>query len=226
MRSVFSYLTRFSLAYLFPPVLSRQRLHFCRNLLRNETQNRTQRDYVLAALKAKKHVLLNDPVSTSLPEFTEQQVYAKKYGKFIQFTTMFLHQYKVRSFIDDVLNRGSFGRIHTISSFVRLSFDDVEQVGVKFPLTPADGCIRVLGRFCVLLSTLFFSRVGSFAKSARVKFIHDGDIALSAECVVKYSEVRANKRKKKCNFFQPYFVRSSSFLEKNMEASLIGLYLW
>ena len=165
----------------------------------------------MAALEAKKHVLLNDPVSTSLPEFTEQQVYAKKYGKFIQFTTMFLHQYKVRSFIDDVLNRGSFGRIHTISSFVRLSFDDVEQVGVKFPLTPADGCIRVLGRFCVLLSTLFFSRVGSFAKSARVKFIHDGDIALSAECVVKYSEVRERKQKEDLQLF-PTLFRSFFFV--------------
>jgi hypothetical protein len=134
---------------------------------------------------------LNDPVSTSLPEFTEQQEYAKRHGKFIQFTTMFLHQYKVRSFLEGVLYDAAFGKIHTINSFVRLSFDDVEKVGVKFPLGPNDGSIRVLGRFCVLMSTLFFSRVGSYARSAQVKYIkqgRDGEI-LSAECVVKYSEV-------------------------------------
>ena len=153
----------------------------------------TQREYVLSALQAQKHVLLNDPISTSLVEFTEQQQYAKRYGKFIQFTTMFLHQHKVRSFIEGVLYNEDFGRrIRTINSFVRLSFDDVEKVGVKFPLTAKDGAITVLGRFCVLMTTLFFSRVGSYAQSAQVKYIKDGASGetLSAECVVTYSEVR------------------------------------
>lgn len=54
----------------------------------------SQREYVLEALKAGKHVLLNDPVSTSMPEFVEQQTLAKKYGKFIQFSTMFVHQFQ------------------------------------------------------------------------------------------------------------------------------------
>jgi hypothetical protein len=134
---------------------------------------------------------LNDPVSTSLPEFTEQQEHAKRHGKFIQFTTMFLHQYKVRSFLDGVLYDKDFGKIHAINAFVRLSFDDVDKVGVKFPLGPNEGVIRVLGRFCVLMSTLFFSRVGSYARSAQVKYLKKGqdEQDFLAECIVKYSEV-------------------------------------
>lgn len=54
----------------------------------------SQKEYVLEALKCGKHVLLNDPVSTSMSEFVEQQSLAKKYGKFIQFSTMFVYQFQ------------------------------------------------------------------------------------------------------------------------------------
>ena len=48
----------------------------------------------MEALQSGKHVLLNDPISTSMAEFIEQQKLAKKYGKFIQFSTMFVHQFQ------------------------------------------------------------------------------------------------------------------------------------
>ena len=150
-----------------------------------------QKNYVLSALKSGKHVLLNDPVSTSLIEFKEQQEVAKRYGKFIQFSTMFVHQYRVQRFIDRILFDKGFGRINSIESYLRLSYDDVEKVGVTLPLGMNDGSIRVLGRFCVLVSTLFFSRVGSFARSAQVTHANtgmNGEI-VTAECIVKYTEV-------------------------------------
>lgn len=151
----------------------------------------SQKDYVLSALKSGKHVLLHDPVSTSLVEFKEQQEFAKRYGKFIQFLTMFVHQYRVRRFLDRILYDEAFGRIDSIDSNLLLCFDDVEKVGVKLPLGLNEGSIRVLGRFCVLVSTLFFSRVGSFAQSAKVNIIQTGKNGevLSAECMVKYTEV-------------------------------------
>jgi len=54
----------------------------------------SQQELVLEALQCGKHVLLNDPVSTGMAEFVEQQKLAKKYGKFIQFSTMFVHQFQ------------------------------------------------------------------------------------------------------------------------------------
>lgn len=62
---------------------------------------RSQRVYVLEALKSGKHVLLNDPVSTGMGEFIEQQTLAKKYGKFIQFSTMFVHQFQGKNDLND-----------------------------------------------------------------------------------------------------------------------------
>jgi hypothetical protein len=147
--------------------------------------------YVLSALEAGKHVLLRDPRSTSLVEFTEQLDYAKRFGKFVQFSTMFVHQYRVRRFMDRVLREESFGRIHSIKAHLFLNYHDVNKVGCKLPLGQDEGSIRVLGRFCVLVSTMFFNRVGSFAKSAQVHELKKSPegVILNADCSVKYTEV-------------------------------------
>jgi len=66
----------------------------CEKMLRSDTIHAvyiivppsSQKGYVLQALDAKKHVLVNDPVSTSLPEFMEELSAAKRNGKFIQTT--------------------------------------------------------------------------------------------------------------------------------------------
>jgi hypothetical protein len=150
-----------------------------------------QKEYILQALAAKKHVLVNDPISTLLPEYMETLECAKQNGKFIQSSTMFVHQYRVQRFMNHVLQDPNFGRITDVDASIQLSCDDVEKVGVKLPLRREDGSIRVLGRFCVLVSTLFFNRVGSFAKSAQVKSYKlgmHGEI-VSADCTVKFTKV-------------------------------------
>jgi hypothetical protein len=158
-----------------------------------------QKEYILQALTAKKHVLVNDPISTLLPEYMETLECAKRNGKFIQSSTMFVHQYRVQRFMNHVLQDPNFGRITEVDASIRLNCDDVEKVGVKLPLRRQDGSIRVLGRFCVLVSTLFFYRVGSIAESAQVKSYklgQQGEI-VSAECTVKFTKVRQKREVKK-----------------------------
>jgi hypothetical protein len=152
----------------------------------------SQKDYVLQALNAKKHVLANDPTSVKLSDFMEELECAKENGKFIQTTAMFVHQYRVQRFLNHVLQDENFGRITDVEASIQLNCDDVEKVGVKLPLRREDGCIRVLGRFCVLVSTMFFNRVGSYAESARVnswKSGLNGEI-LSADCTVNFTNDR------------------------------------
>ena len=154
--------------------------------------SRCERHYVLKALKAGKHVLLKDPLSTSFDEFSEQLVYAKQYQKFIQFSTMFVHQYRVIRFMDWVLREDIFGRIHGISANLQVNYDELEKFGVTLPMTgPHHGCIRVLGRFCVLVCTLMFSRLGSTAVSAKVHNVERGNLGefVSAECSVNFTQV-------------------------------------
>ena len=74
---------------------------------------------------------------------------------------------------------------------MHLCYDDVEKVGVKLPLREGDGSFRVLGRFCVLVSALFYSQVGSFAQSAKVEKVEYGENGEITEgtCLVKFTEV-------------------------------------
>jgi hypothetical protein len=113
---------------------------------------------------------------------------------------MFVFQSRVQLFMNRVLQDDNFGRITEVDASIQLNCEDVEKVGVKLPLRRQDGSIRVLGRFCVLISTLFFNRVGSFAESARVKshkLGKSGEI-VSAECNVKFTKDR------QLNFYVAY----------------------
>jgi predicted dehydrogenase len=160
----------------------------------------SQKEYVIEALNAKKHVLANDPTSVILSDFMEELECAKKNGKFIQTTCMFVHQYRVQRFLNHVLQDDNFGRITEVDASIQLNCDDVEKVGVKLPFRKEDGCIRVLGRFCVLVSTMFFNRVGSYAESAKVNSCRcgsNGEI-VSADCTVNFTNDR------KLNFFVAY----------------------
>lgn len=151
----------------------------------------SQKEYVIDALNAKKHVLANDPTSVILSDFMEELECAKKNGKFIQTTCMFVHQYRVQRFLNHVLQDDNFGRITEVDASIQLNYDDVEKVGVKLPLREEDGCIRVIGRFCVLVSTMFFNRVGSYAKSVKVKSSTCGPSGeiVSADCTVNFTNV-------------------------------------
>lgn len=114
-----------------------------------------QRHYVLAALQAGKHVLLKDVVSTPGKDFREQLDCAKVAGKFVQFSTMFLHHYRVQSFVDCVCSKKTFGSIQLIDAILTVNLQELEQVNVSLPLTAGQGCIRRLARYCVLAATLF-----------------------------------------------------------------------
>jgi predicted dehydrogenase len=148
----------------------------------------SQRRYGIAVLEAGKHCLLKDPVSTSFDSFRDQLAAGQKVGKFVQFSTMFVHHHRVKTFLDCVL-RENFGAIESIDANLTVNFQDVEKVGVTLPLREGDGCILRLGRYCVLISTLLLARVGSVPVSARViKFERtpEGE-PLSADCVVHFS---------------------------------------
>jgi len=125
---------------------------------------------------------------------------AKRNGKFIQTTAMFVHQYRVQRFMNRVLQDEKFGRITEVDASIQLNCDDVEKVGVKLPLRQQDGSIRVLGRFCVLVSTMFFNRVGSYPESAKVKSWKCGEHGeiVSADCTVKFTKDR------ELNFYVAY----------------------
>ena len=103
----------------------------------------------------------------------------------------------VLRFISKVLGDEEFGWIHQIDASLHLCYDDLEKVGAKLPLRQEDGCIRVLGRFCVLVSVLFFSQAGSVAQTAKVEKFETGRNGemTKATCTVKFTEVSHNNQR-------------------------------
>ena len=132
---------------------------------------RIHRKYAISALESRKHVLLNDPVSISLQAFTEQLEYARRFGKFVQSSTAFINQYRVRHFMECVLREEQFGRVTSMDAYLSVCPKDLPLVGVNQPPTPLginQGCIRRLGRYCVLFSILLFTKLGSHPVSVKV----------------------------------------------------------
>ena len=144
--------------------------------------------YAIAALEARKHVLLDDPVSTALDEFREQLACAVKVNRFVQFATTFVHHHRVQSFLDCVL-REKFGAIQAIDVRLNVNWEDVYMIGVTLPLEPGHGCIRRLGRYCALIAALMLTPSGSRPMSAKVLHatLSESGEPVAARCVVKYT---------------------------------------
>lgn len=148
-----------------------------------------QRKYVLAALQAGKHVLLKDLVSTPSKDYREQLEFAKASGKFIQFSTMFVHHYRVQTFLDCVSAKKTFGSIKDIDAILIINLQDLEEVHVSLPLTAGQGCIRRLARYCVLISTLML-RSNHFPVRATVTDNVTDETSgepIAANCQVEFS---------------------------------------
>lgn len=153
----------------------------------------SQHQCVLDAVRAGKHVLVHDVKSTVYEEFMERLRLAVERRRFIQSSTMFIHNERVKVFMDCCNSRHKFGDIQTIKAKLILNYDDaVDILGVQFPPAKGDGCIRRLGRYCVLIATLLLSRAGSRPISVQVVQceLSDKNEPLSAECIVQYTDDR------------------------------------
>jgi predicted dehydrogenase len=143
------------------------------------TSASTQHMYVMQALRARKHVLFYDRVSQPLHEFQEQLKLAFRVGRFLQSSTMFVHHHRVKVFMACVNNEKTFGNLESIHAKLLVNYDDASRImGAKFPLARrGDGCVRRLGRYCVLITSLLLSRAGSRPVSAHVvpRYEHEDD---------------------------------------------------
>ena len=153
--------------------------------------------YVWEALQARKHVLLRDRISAEYEVFMRQLKCATELGCLVQSSTLFVSYHRVKTFLDSVQSE-KFGGIHLINAKLIINFNDAEKVGASNPLIHTDGCIKRLGRFCVLVSILLLSRTGSTPVSAQVTHavmqnVRDEEadqevaIPVEADCVVRFS---------------------------------------
>lgn len=148
-----------------------------------------QSQYALAALNAGKHVLLKDVTSTPCKDYREQLKVAKRMGKFIQFSTMFVHHHRVQSFLSCVGSKKTFGVIREIDAILTVNLQDLQLLGVSLPLTAGQGCVRRLARYCVLIASLILN-VQAPIRATVEKHVLDetSQEPLWAQCRVDYAD--------------------------------------
>ncbi|GAX28533.1 hypothetical protein FisN_12Hh100 [Fistulifera solaris] len=152
-----------------------------------------QTEFVLPALQASLHVLLDDPISTYIDDFRTQLINAKKYQRFLQFPTMFQNQHRVQTFLDCVLYEEDFGKIESIDVLLSIHMDDVGVLGVQDPPQEGQCVIRRLARSCALLAALMFlrTRKGVRPTAAQVQKVERHPVtgqATSATCRVWFTD--------------------------------------
>ena len=111
-------------------------------------------------------------------------------GKFIQFSTMFVHHFHSQSFMDCVCSSKTFGEIQTIDTILMINQKDLAQhLNITFPLTAGQGCVRRLARFALLITTLMLSTNNKAIRAMIVDSDTDSNSGqpITAKCIIEFS---------------------------------------
>ena len=111
--------------------------------------------------------------------------------KFIQFSTMFVHHFHSQSFMDCVCSSTTFGEIQAVESILMINEKDLEHhLNITFPLAVGQGCVRRLGRYAVLITTLMLKNSKNKPTRAMV-MVSDTDKRsgqpTAANCIIEFS---------------------------------------
>jgi predicted dehydrogenase len=148
-------------------------------------------NYVEQALKANKHVLADDPITYSIPQFQRLVHLALERRLHLQDTTTFIYHYGLRRFEQCVLEKESFGDITKMCATFDMNPTDARYRGILTPSNSTEslGVIGSLVRYCLLLGNLVYIRAGRKAVSAQITH-HDKNasgVPVHAKCLIKFN---------------------------------------
>jgi NDP-hexose-3-ketoreductase len=147
--------------------------------------------YVEQALNANKHVLADDPITYSIPEFQRLVHLALERRLHLQDTTTFIYHYGLRRFEQCVLEKESFGDITKMCATFDMNPTDARYRGILTPSNSTDslGVIGSLVRYCLLLGNLVYIRAGRKAVSAQITYYdkNANGVPVHAKCLIKFN---------------------------------------
>mmetsp|Transcript_29907 Transcript_29907/g.43916 ORF Transcript_29907/g.43916 Transcript_29907/m.43916 type:complete len:376 (-) Transcript_29907:99-1226(-) len=121
--------------------------------------------WVIEALKAGKHVLVEKPVSITVEDYEEMIAVAKSCGKYLQDGTMFAHNPRMDHFLEQICDDPSFGPSTRITSaFTFVGNDEFLRTNIRCKANGDPlGCLGDLGWYCIRAAILVFSGRGGVA---------------------------------------------------------------
>lgn len=142
------------------------------------------------ALRAGKHVLADDPITTSVEEYCGLINVAHACRLHLQDTTMFVYHHAVREFLQSVLAKDKFGEIRKVDACFDINPKDSRFRGV-IEADGRRGCLGDLCRYCAVIGTLIFTQSNRKALSAQVlaKQLDDKGLPSHAICVINFEGV-------------------------------------
>jgi predicted dehydrogenase len=150
-----------------------------------------KKDWVIKALKAGKHVVLEKPAALTAADYQEMLNVAYVNNKFLMDGTMFPHHPRTSKILDSLSEIGQVNRIQASFSFLaHQAFLDGTNIRARKDGDP-HGCIGDLGWYCIRYALVVFGKLGSKVESAQVVDfeVNKHGVPIDATCVVKFQNV-------------------------------------
>jgi predicted dehydrogenase len=149
-----------------------------------------RKEWVMKALQAGKHVLVEKPVAVSVEEYEAMLAVAFHHNKYLQDGTMFVHQPRTASFVQaakDSSFLGSITRIETAFSFCGDDAFHHDNIRVKRDADPL-GCLGDLGWYSIRMALLVLDMTKSVAATVQATDykLNDEGVPIDATCLVKF----------------------------------------
>jgi predicted dehydrogenase len=152
-------------------------------------ESRIKKDWIMKALKAKKHVLCEKPVSIAASDYEELLAVAKEAGRYIMDGTMFVHNSRTGHLLEYISREAAFGKVMRINSEFTFRGDedffdnDIRTTKNGDPY----GCIGDLGWYCVRLAQIVFKKVdcGTVTRAQTTFWeLNEEGVPIDAQCMV------------------------------------------
>lgn len=153
------------------------------------------KEWVVKALNAGKHVLVEKPVALSYEDYLEMREAAFRNGKYLQDASMFIYFPRLDGFLACVRDVENFGliekinAIYTVGSDASLAGHGVRRDCLGNPL----GCLGDLGWYCLRVGLVLFCKYqGLSVVSAKVLYhnVDKNGIPTDLSCIVTFEKGR------------------------------------
>lgn len=161
-----------------------------------------KKDWVLKALRAGKHVVLEKPAACSAADFEEMLTVAYAQNKFLMDGSMFPHHIRTKQLLNDLSTKSSessqlptsIGRIDRLeATFTFLAEEDWMNSNIRARKQNGDpqGCLGDIGWYCIYFALLVYGKLGYRVESAQaVDFeLNKHEVPIEATCVVRFEGV-------------------------------------
>jgi len=152
-----------------------------------------KKPWVLKALAAGKHVVIEKPTALSARDYEEILTAAYAKNKFVIDGTMFPHHPRMRAILNEVSENEVYGSIHRVQAhFTFFADQEWERRDIRASASgDPQGCLGDLGWYCIRFGLMIFEKLGFSPQTAQVVDVSKTNegVPLDATCVVRFDKV-------------------------------------